>query len=68
MIYNAKATTKTLTTYLYTDPTCSSFVWPSTPLITSSGDCTQSDYFTGLTGCAACPQHCARVVAHSHAQ
>lgn len=52
MIYSVKATTKTLTTYLYTDPTCSSFVWPSTPLVTSSGDCTKSDYFTGLTGCA----------------
>lgn len=49
-IYNANPTSKKVTTYIYTDPACSSFVWPSTPLAVASGACTKTDYFTGLSG------------------
>jgi len=43
--FTVQSTSDTLTTLVYTDPLCSAFVWLSTPLVTTNGDCQASEFF-----------------------
>lgn len=46
-VFGTVDTANTLTTFIFVDPACSNFFWPSTPEISTNGECVKSRYFDG---------------------